>query len=194
MSNTAAFSPLTAQEKSANVNGKKPGNDEGIAIAPVPDDVALEIPQHNLGKPATIWDYRDAKRGLLQHVCRFILPDGEKEDRPLTYREYKDGSRRWAYKGLAVPRPLYGLDRLAARPDAPVIVCEGEKATDVATNLFSDFVCVTSPNGAGSPHCADWMPLQGRRVIIWPDHDDDGRKYAAGVAQLVIKVNKGSKS
>ena len=56
---------------------------------------------------------------------------------------------------MDTPRPLYGLDRLAARPDAPVIVCEGEKAADAAERLFPEYVAVTSPNGAGSPHCAD---------------------------------------
>lgn len=188
---TDMFEPLSAQEK-AKVKNRKPSEDEGVAIVPVPDDVSLITPPHPLGSPATMWAYRDAKEGLLFYVCRFILADGGKEDRPLTYRQYQDGSRRWTFKGLEAPRPLYGLDRLASRPDASVIVCEGEKATDAATALFSDHVAITSPNGAGSPHRADWTPLAGRNVTFWPDHDDGGRNYAQSAARLAKEA--GAKS
>lgn len=178
------FEPLNAQEKAQRKHGK-PSKDEGIAVVPVPDSVAIVIPEHyTLGTHTNFWNYRDTQGRLLFLVCRFIDKDGKKEDRPLSYRKYKSGKSCWAWKGLDAPRPLYGLDRLAKRPDAPVIVCEGEKATDAATALFPNHVAVTSPNGAGSPHKADWMPLAGRKVTIWPDHDDDGRKYAQSVARL----------
>ena len=32
---------------------------------------------------------------------------------------------------------------------------------------------------------ADWSPLHGRTVVIWPDNDAAGAKYAADVARLV---------
>lgn len=183
------FDPLTTQEKAANANNRISGKDEGAAIVPIPDNVPLEIPQHPaLGVHENFWDYRDAQGRLLYLVCRFIDKDGNKEDRPLTYRQYKTGKPRWAWKGLDAPRPLYGLDRLAKSPDASVIVCEGEKATDAATALFPDHVAVTSPNGAGSPHKADWMPLAGRDVTIWPDNDGDGCSYAASAARLIKKA------
>jgi hypothetical protein len=183
------FEPLSSEEKAAAAQNKKSDKDEGTAIFPVPGDIALVIPAHPLGTPAHVWKYQDAGGQLLFYVCRFVAPNGEKEDRPLSYRVYKDGSKRWAWKSLDKPRPLYGLDRLAARPDAPVLVCEGEKATDAAQKLFPEYVVVTSPNGAGSAHCADWSPVQGRKVSIWPDHDDDGRKYAETVANLINQIN-----
>jgi hypothetical protein len=185
---TDAFDPLSAKEKASGSNAKNPGKDDGVAITPVPEDVALEIPSHTLGQPVKVWEYRSAEGKLLFKVCRFIQADGTKEDRPLTYREYKDGSRRWAWKSVDAPRPLYGLDRLATRPDAPVLVCEGEKATDAATLLFPDSVIVTSPNGAGSAHKADWTALAGRDATIWPDHDDDGQRYAQSAARLMKKA------
>ncbi len=178
------FEPLNAQEKAQRKHGK-PVKDEGIAIVPVPDDVIRETQEHHqLGKPSCFWEYKDDKGKTLYFVCRFIDKDDNKEDRPLSYRKYKSGKLRWAWKALDAPRPLYGLDRLATRSNAPVIVCEGEKAADAAADLFSDHVAVTSPNGAGSPHLADWTPLLGRNVTIWPDHDDDGRTYAQSVARL----------
>jgi putative DNA primase/helicase len=186
------FDPLKKNEKAQN-KFPKSSKDEGVALVPVPDDVTRKTPEHyQLGQPLRFWEYKDDKGRTLHFMCRFIDKDGDKHDRPLTYRQYQDGSRRWAYKGLDAPRPLYGLDRLANAPKAPVIVCEGEKATDAATALFPDHVAVTSPNGAGSPHKANWQPLKDCDVTIWPDHDDEGRKYAQSVARLVKQA--GAKS
>ena len=47
-----------------------------------------------------------------------------------------------------MPRPLYGLERLAARPEVRVIITEGEKAADAAGALLPGWVAVTSPGGA----------------------------------------------
>lgn len=185
------FTPLTEQEKATQTKPEN-GKDKGIAIIPIPHDVELIIPSHPLGKPHIVWDYRDKNGNLLFRTCRFIIPqnDGKekKEDRPLSYRQYANGQKRWAWAGLDKPRPLYGLDRLAQKPEANVIVCEGEKSTDAATAIFPDHVAVTSPNGAGNSHHADWKPLQGRTITIWPDNDPEGQNYAQSVARAVKKT------
>jgi hypothetical protein len=89
-------------------------------------------------------------------------------------------------KGFPKPHPLYGLDRLAARPDAIGVVTEGEATADAAAALFPDYVCVTSPHGSKAAASADWSPLAGRTVVIWPDHDAAGIGYAMDVAKLVM--------
>ena len=76
------------------------------------------------------------------------------------------------------------MDRLAARPDAPVLVTEGEKAADAAALLFPDSICITSQGGSKAPGKSDWTPLRGRRVTVWPDTDEPGAGYAAKVAEL----------
>ena len=86
------------------------------------------------------------------------------------------------------PRPLYQLDKLTAAPDAPVMVCEGEKAADAAAVLFPDAVATTMLNGAQSPHKTDWQPLQGRTVWLWPDNDEAGQACMANMADLLKKV------
>src|SRR5262249_20299801 len=45
------------------------------------------------------------------------------------------------------------------------------------------YVVVTSPGGSRAAAQADWSPLVGREVVIWPDADDPGRQYAAAVAK-----------
>ena len=80
---------------------------------------------------------------------------------------------------------MYNLDKLAARSDARGVICKGEKSADAAARVIPDSVCVTSPNGSQSASKADWSPLHGRRVLIWPDADEQGSTYVAEVAAIL---------
>lgn len=135
-----------------------------------------------LGTPSMTWDYRDAAGNVICSVWRFETASG-KQFRPVA--RTADG---WIWKAPSEPRPLYGLDRLAARPEAPVILCEGEKASDAAALLLPDCVCVASMNGAQSPRKSDWTPLAGRRVLIWPDNDQPGQQFAQTAAALILEA------
>jgi len=104
----------------------------------------------------------------------------------ITRIDNDDGTKTFrASAGFPNPRPLYGLDLLAARPDAPVIIFEGEGKTEVAREIFRDFVCTTTPFGARAAPKADLTPLAGRKVIIWPDNNQPGFKYAADLCELL---------
>ena len=139
-----------------------------------------------------MWHYRDAEGRLLGHVLRFDKEDGSKETRPLVFCEGPDGQGQWRWQMFAAPRPLYGLERLRARMEAPVLLVEGEKTADAAQELFPDLVAVTSPGGSNAAGKADWSPLQGRAVTIWPDADGAGAKYALQVATLLQDIGAGS--
>jgi hypothetical protein len=121
------------------------------------------------------WEYRDAEGRILHYVVRWPSHDKDgnpvKEIRPVCF----DGDRQeWRSVAPPEPRPLYGLAQLAARPDAPVIVVEGEKTADAAAKLFPDHVAVTWSGGSKTTEKADWAPLAGRDVTLWPDHDQPG--------------------
>ncbi len=186
---TEMFDPLTTQEKTiTNAQQAVQEKDTGEPILPVPDNAPQHLPNHELGKPGMMWTYTDAQGRTLFHVCRFISAEGKKEDRPLTYRKFKDGTERWSWRGLLPLRPLYRLDLLTKMSDADIILCEGEKATDEAQKLFPACVAITSPNGSQSPDKADWSPVAGRKIFIWPDNDTAGRNYAETAARLVLKA------
>lgn len=178
----------------------KGGN--AVPISPVPPDAPAPPDEFNRkGKDGnweklTVsyrWDYRDGEGHLLGHVCRFDLPDGGKEVVPQVYCDHHDGERRWRWLSFAKPRPLYGLDRLAAHPDAQVVIVEGEKAADAAQRLIgSDRVVVISwPGGGKALNLADWSPLAGRKVVIWPDNDEAGQDTAEGRLDDHGKLRKG---
>jgi putative DNA primase/helicase len=91
-----------------------------------------------------------------------------------------------------VPRPLYGLDALADRPAAPVVLCEGEKAAEAAWDLMPDAVGLTWPGGSKATDKADFSPLEGRDVILWADADEPGREAMKTAAKLARKAGAAS--
>ena len=149
---------------------------------PVPD----EAPPPPVGGATSVYWYRDVDGQRLFCVARYEArrADERKKFYPWTYWTNANGDRDWRAQSAAAPRPLYGLEHLAGRPNSPVLVTEGEKAADAARDLFPDFVVVTSPNGAKAASQAAWSPLAGRAATIWPDADAEGRNYANEVARL----------
>jgi putative DNA primase/helicase len=180
------FAPLSSAPATSR---GKPGESWEV-IAPVPDHVPPPPTAHySRGKPAMAWTYRDGTGRLLGLVWRFNGKNGEKEFLPLTYCTKADGSgMAWRFKSWAPPRPLYGLQHLAQAPSAAVLICEGEKAADAAQRLFPDLVAVTSAGGSKAAGKADWGPLKGRDLAIWPDNDEAGGSYADEVAQAALKA------
>ena len=184
------FAPLSADEiANAHAHAQEASRDDGELMAPIPAD-APPVPDHRrYGAPSMRWTYRDANAGILFHVCRFDPPGGDrKQILPLTLWREADGLR-WRWKGYSSPRPLYCLDKIAASPAAPVVIVEGEKAADAAAAIFPRSICSTSPNGSNAIAQTDWSPLAGRRVLIWPDRDAPGAKYAADAAAILDGLN-----
>ena len=145
-----------------------------VPLLPVPEDAPPPPNAHEFrGVPSRIWDYRDASGSLLGYVARFEKSTGGKEIVPLTYCEHaSSGMRRWSWVSFDDPRPLYGLDRVGSDSGLlPVLVVEGEKCADAAASELPDFACVSWPGGGKAPDKADWSPLKGRKVILWPDAD-----------------------
>jgi Protein of unknown function (DUF3631)/Domain of unknown function (DUF6371) len=182
------YAPLTSDEIAAAAADAAPRRDEGELVTPIPADAPRPRRSHpKWGEPSKTWTYRDASGATLQIICRFDPVGERKQFAPLTlWREAR--GLRWRWKGLPSPRPLYGLNRLAERPDAPVVICEGEKAADAAAQVFPDCVCLTSCGGASAAAKSDWRPLAGRRGLLWPDADTDGLKYAAEVAHILSSL------
>jgi putative DNA primase/helicase len=144
----------------------------------------VDAPRPELDGAVFQWCYTDAAGDPLFWIQRVNIKNGEKLFRP---RTWLDGIGWQGGKGTAwpTPRPLYNLSALAARPDAGVIVCEGEKAADCAAELFPNQVAVAWPNGAQSVGKVDWSPLTGKNIMFWPDNDDEGRTAMRKAAALI---------
>jgi uncharacterized protein (DUF927 family) len=190
-------SPGGAQAKPASAKTKAP---EWIAIQPIPAEAMNKCPakhrQH--GAPSKVWIYRDAQGQPLMALYRFDLaPDEDGKPKkvfaPLTWCQRADGqTTQWRWQGLPNPRPLLRLDELTQRADAPVILCEGEKAADAAAELLPGYAATCWPNGSNSWHKADLTPLKGREVLLWPDNDVSGKACMEAIADNLREIGAAS--
>jgi putative DNA primase/helicase len=171
----------------SDANGVRASGPAGDHVCPIPADAPPRPASFKgKGEPSAVWTYRNADGTPLGFVARFDAGGG-KEVLPLTLWREK-GQLRWRWKAAPEPRPLYGLERLAARPLSAVLLVEGEKAADAGQDLFPEMAVVTWSGGSKASGKADWSPLVGRAVIIWPDHDKAGADAAAAVARHVSAV------
>lgn len=106
---------------------------------------------------------------VLAQVLRFAKSDGGK-----TFRQ-KDATGAWKAPDV---RPLYRLPRVVGSDT--VVLVEGEKCVEALEAIGA--VATTAMGGASAPlDKTDWRPMAGRRVVIWPDNDEPGLKYASAV-------------
>ena len=140
------------------------------------------------GPRSKTWTYTNAAGDPVGLVIRWDVPadpndpDSKPSKRILPVSRKADGSG-WCLGGMPTPKPLYALsDLLATLAGSRVFIVEGEKAADAARAV--GLVATTSPHGSKSAKQADWSPLAARDVVILPDHDDAGEKYAHDAARL----------
>jgi hypothetical protein len=90
---------------------------------------------------------------------------------------------------LAPPKPWPLYNRTRVRDADTVVVCEGEKCVHALTDVLPEgFAATTSPGGAKNPDKADWSPLAGKRVYLWPDRDPSGFAYVQTVEELLGRL------
>jgi hypothetical protein len=157
----------------------KPPKDGRTFASP---ELATAAAQAQVGTGATLtsaWAYQVPGGAECMQVLRFDLPDGSKSFRPI--HPHKGG---WRIGDPQGPLPLYRMIELT--PDAVVFATEGEKACDAAASI--GLTATTSAHGSAAADKSDWTPLAGRDVVILPDHDDAGAKYARDVARLLLKL------
>ena len=183
----AEYLHLQVDQAAAPSTAPKRERTEWVPVTPVPDDAPPAPVAHiKRGIPTARWTYRDRDGRALGDVCRFTTSDGGKEILPVVWAYHPGtGAQKWRWMQWSQPRPLYGLDRL--RADGPVLIVEGEKCADAAHGLLAEWFSVVSwPGGGNAVDKADWAPLAGRQVLIWPDCDAQRHK----VTKEILPENK----
>ena len=112
-------------------------------------------------------------------VFRLRTPDGK------AFRQAHPVRGGWLMRAPAKPWPIY--DRTGIEQAEQIVVVEGEKCADAMNALG---ICTTTaPCGAGKAGYADWQPLAGKRVVLWPDCDESGRAHMRDVAGMLAKLD-----
>ncbi len=151
---------------------------------PFPRSRAQEsIRDFTRGAADVVYDYHDAAGAVVFRVARWNLPNQAKTFRPYTW----DGARIQP-KGHPAPRPMFNLPAVLAKPTARILWVEGEKCAQRVAPILGGYVVVTNSGGANGVAGTDWEPLRGRKVDIWPDADDPGRKAAYQLADILVRI------
>lgn len=132
-----------------------------------------------LGCASAIWDYYADDGRHVGRVMRFDTATGKE------IRQASHNGMKWTWKAMPEPRPIYRLREVQRRPEAVVLITEGEKAADAAQWHFPAHVAVTWAGGAKAVTHADWRALAGRSVILWPDADEPGRLAMDALARIL---------
>ncbi len=140
------------------------------------EQAARAVEKQVAGRYVAKWPYQNQDGGECFWMLRFDLTKGGK-----TYRPIHRNGNRYVLGDPPGLLPLYGLLNLNGQDR--VYLVEGEKCADAAR--FIGLTAVTSAHGAESPDKSDWSVLAGREVVILPDADDAGNRYATGVARIL---------
>jgi len=174
------------------VNGSRPAriaayrkiNPETDPLILVPDyasrqPIAFRHPTYKI--PDVLYPYPDAQGRLLLMVARHDIDDKTKQVIPWRWID-----EHWRMKAPPVPTPLFGLDLLAAMPEPRVIITEGEKACCAARAAFTKNPCISWFGGTARVLHADWEPVYRRKVLLWPDADESGRRAMTLLAERLV--------
>jgi len=129
-----------------------------------------------LGSYEFCYEYFDRDGNLLATKTRRTMAETGKKTYGMVV-PYYGGYIRQAPEA---PWPLYNIRELAKYPEKAVVVVEGEKCADALSELG---ILATTSFTSSSVGQTDWSPLHGRKVVIWPDNDEPGYKYANAVEQ-----------
>ena len=172
MADGLAFSALRPDETAVAPAIAKPARSDCGIVAPVP----LEAPPLGVkfkGRmPDEVFWFLNEKGEHLFAECRWNVEGGAKEVRPACFTDHG-----WKLVAHPAPRPLYNLNKLAARPDGSVCLFEGPRKAEKAEPCFPDAVTTANAGGAKAMKQTNLSPLGGRNVTLWRDSDEAGAKW-----------------
>jgi putative DNA primase/helicase len=169
------------------------GVDDQTAIANIGEIVGEK--QLNLGsKPEAVYSYVDAN-GI--EIFQVVRNPGKR-----FIQRKKNASGAWEYKTSDLKMVLYHLNEVVSSNET--LVTEGEKDADNLRTAVKDYygrigqpparvAVTTSPRGAGKWQDFFAPYFCGKRVTIFQDNDEPGRKHAKQVAESVYPYANGVK-
>jgi len=94
-----------------------------------------------------------------------------------TFRQFHWDGQKWLVGGVE-RQPVWGLPEILKNGETLYIV-EGEKACIAARSVGLN--ATTNAGGSGAAAKTDWSPLDGRNIVILPDNDEPGLKWASAL-------------
>jgi hypothetical protein len=127
-----------------------------------------------------VYNYKDEEGRFLYQVVRYA-------DKQFRQRTTDGKGGPWVNNIKGVRRVLYHLDKIQG--EETICIVEGEK--DVDRLWTDDLPATTNSGGAGkwtAEHTQQLVKAGGKRVFIFPDHDEAGRAHAETVADSCLEA------
>jgi hypothetical protein len=135
-----------------------------------------EVYETALGEFVNKYEYLDCSGNLVVTKTRLI----DEETNKKTYRMIVPYYGGYLRKAPKPPWPLYNIPGLNVGGKTGIVVVEGEKCVDALRELG---IPATTALSSTSVKQTDWSPIYGKNIVIWPDPDKPGQKYARAVEQ-----------
>ncbi len=134
--------------------------------------------------PSGLYEYQYGESNLRYWRIRMDHPDPENNKKWIMSFSFIDGE--WGLKepSFLSGKPIY--IQKSEKDSRVFYVFEGEKKVDAAVKLGLNAATSGSSTSAAG---ANWNQLQGYEVVIWPDHDEPGQKYAKEVAKKLVNIS-----
>ena len=123
------------------------------------------------------YDYCDESNGLLYQVVRY---------EPKSFRQRRPDGNGWIWDLKGITPVIYNLlaVKLGIHNDQIIYFVEGEKDAD---NLIKEGLIATTMSGGSN---SKWQPqytetLKDAMVVLIPDNDDAGKKWANNVGNML---------
>lgn len=183
-----------------NDDSKKPNWE---TVTPIPENTPPLPQKYKKCKIVKYYPYYNINGELITYTFRVIEPDGSKNIIPLSYCVCGD-KKEWRFKRLPNPQPIYGVEQLQKKPEAKILMVEGEKDVDNGRELFKhekNIIVLSWIGGGNSVMTVFWKQLENRTIVYWPDADSQRYKNGNKKGELMpiieqpgtlamIKINK----
>ncbi|BET28326.1 hypothetical protein wCauATS_05280 [Wolbachia pipientis] len=127
------------------------------------------------------WNYYDENNQVIVIVYRYDPPLEKKQFKPFDVKKQR-------FKEPEI-RPLYNIPGILKSDK--VILVEGEKCAEAL--IEKGITATTAMFGANATlDKTDWTPLKGKHIIIWPDNDEPGNKYAKNAEKKLLELGVAS--
>jgi putative DNA primase/helicase len=146
----------------------------GVRHDPSPDDRSSHN-GHEKRRIAATYAYVDEQGTLLYEVVRYAHPKDFRQRRP-------DGQDGWIWNLRGVRRVLYRLPEVLEAIALEQTICAAEGEADAEALRTRGYTATCNPMGAKKWRDEYSQTLEGAAdVVIFGDHDDDGRAHVAQV-------------
>lgn len=145
---------------------------------PYETDISALLASLNEQRETTIPGEWDHVHHYTDGVCSFFVCRRDaRGEKPKEIRPATLSGGQIVFKKPPKPAqgyPLLNLDKILTAPaDAEIVLVEGEVKSE---SIPEPYIATSIAGGANAWKDTDLSPLIGRRVILWPDNDEPGKK------------------